>query len=119
MAVASFRRAPLASVHSDYIQDMLSKLNVREGNYLDLTVAEQLEDHYERDYPWYGFVPQKVWAVEVYYPEEGEYTHSHHHTQRGAEIEAAHLENFGTKPHYIRVFHGYQGMYDYNKAILP
>ena len=119
MVVASFRRAPLASVTSDYIQDVLSLLNVREGNYLDLTVQEELEDN-EREYPWYGFVPQEAWAVEVYYPEDGEeYTHSYHHSQRGAEVEAAHIEDRGTNPYYIRVFHGYQGICDYDKTILP
>ena len=56
MAVASFRRAPLASVTSDYIQDVLSLLNVREGNYLDLTVQEELEDN-EREYQSLDSIP--------------------------------------------------------------
>lgn len=136
--MVSIHREPMAPhSHLDYLTDVLSGLNVRHYNYLDLELAAKIEAErqarYNEGYPWESFVPQYCWVVYVWedgldYDDEGnayfdsppdEFESSYHLTQRGAEIEAAYLERAGIKASRIRVAEGYQAPYDYKSVILP
>jgi hypothetical protein len=107
----------------DFTQDVLSGLNVREYNYVDLfdlTPVEEMiaEQDAETELVLVPF------AVLIYndgqdYDENG-YFHecpsdilvSSHCTRRGAEIEAAHIEHSGTEQWRISIIENY-GAYRY------
>lgn len=137
--MVTINREPAApALHLDYLTDVLHGLNVRHWNYLDLDAQAKLlaEREAERQrwlMPWDTFVPQECWTVLVYddgldYDEDGnsyfddypgEHASSYHRTQRGAEVEAAHLEDAGIAGNRIRVAFQYQDECDYNMPIRP
>ncbi|MFY4731166.1 hypothetical protein [Nitrospira sp. BLG_2] len=136
--MVSIHREPMAPhAHLDYLTDVLSGLNVRHYNYLDLELAAKLEAErkaaYNVGYPWENFVPQYCWTVLVYedgldYDEDGNaywdcppdwFAASYHLTQKGAEQEAAYLEHAGIKSSRIIIQEQWQEQYDYDKPILP
>jgi hypothetical protein len=132
--MVTITREPMApALHLDHLTDVLHGLNVRHWNYLDLdalakALAAKEAERLAYLTPYDTFIPQECWTVLVYddgldcgyfddYP--GEHAASYHRTQRGAEIEAAHLEDAGIEGKRIRVVFQYQDYCDYNMPIHP
>lgn len=115
----------------DYTQDVLSGLNVREYHYVDpftLTPVEEMIAEQDRD-------SQEImipFAVTIYddgldYDEDGnsyfddypaDHLASSHRTLKGAEIEAAHLENNGIEQWRISIVPQYV-IYRYELSFHP
>lgn len=109
----------------DYIQDVLSGLNVREYNYIDADAVARAEVERETE-NWLNrddrFDSRVIpFTVTVYddgldYDMDGnsyfddypsDVAHSHHRTRKGAEQEAAWLEHQGTPTWRIRIVEDY------------
>jgi hypothetical protein len=104
MTVAAYSRTQPPVVALEFVQDVVSGLNVRESHYVDLTAIDPLEDEYGHD-----IVPFAVlmWDDGLDYDEEGNsyfdsppewYVHSFHKTQVEAEIEMAWMEWWDFNP---------------------
>lgn len=113
MVAIAFFRTTLVPDHFDFIQDILSGLNVRPDNYLTENVEVEIEPHYD-DGCDYFIVP---FVVTIHndgldYDEDGnayfddypaDLPASFHRTRKGAEAEAAWLEHSGVEPWRIRI----------------
>jgi hypothetical protein len=117
MVAIAFVRTILAPVHLDYLQDVLSGLNVRQHNYLAPDVEVDLDPYYDD-----RFDPVLVpFAVLVYndgldydmdgnayfddYPSDDLATA--HRTREGAERSAAWMEHHGIKANRITIVENY------------
>jgi hypothetical protein len=123
MSVAHFSKFQPAALVGDFLTDVLHGLNVRERFYLD--PESQPEQKYDpQPYPWENYESVEAWIVEVSYEANEEErwpwdeVHSHHRTRRGAEMEAAWLQQYGVESNRIRIYWGWTSDFDYHIPLM-
>jgi hypothetical protein len=130
--VAIYRKPAAPAIHGDYLSDKLSGLKVKADSYLDLDAQRELEVHREAMLRSPYGEPVACWVVYIWddgmdydldgtaYRDDapGDWPHSYHATEKGAQQEAAYLEHYGCNPRNITVAWGWTEPY-LEKPILP